>query len=75
MSNLNLHAQIKDLSLDNAIVYANLKTQEITGADDIDTAVAIIRQLVVQNKTYFDLANNAMSMRTGPIVLSREPES
>lgn len=51
-----LYEELRDLMVEEATVYAYLKTQQSNGASDLHTAVMIIRQLAKEKKAYFDQA-------------------
>lgn len=49
-----LYEELRDLAMEEATVYAYLKTQEANGASDLHTAIMLIRQLAKEKKIYFD---------------------
>lgn len=54
MMQTKLYEELRDLAMEEATVYAYLKTQEANGASDLHTAVMLIRQLAKEKKIYFD---------------------
>jgi len=49
-----LYEELRDIAIEEATVYAYLKTQEVNGASDFHTAVMLIRQLAKEKKAYYD---------------------
>lgn len=64
--NSKLYEELRDLAMEDATIYAFLKTQEATGVSDLHTATMLIRQLAKEKKTYFDQAVTLSEYSTKP---------
>ena len=67
-----LYKGIRDLATDDATVYAHLRYQEKDNMDEIDIAVALIRSLVQEKKSYFDHAVKTSQMSVVPIAIPKD---
>lgn len=66
-----LYAKISDLAVNDATVYQHLKMQEHGSMEDFDVAVALIRSLVHEKKSYFDHAVKTSQMSIVPMVIPK----
>lgn len=68
-----LYEELKDLAMEEATVYAYLKTQEANGASDFHTATMLIRQLAKEKKAYFDQAILLSETNINPSMIVEKP--
>ena len=54
-----LYRGVSDLAMNDATIYAHLQMQQKSGMSDLQTAIALIRSLEKEKKTYFEYARNA----------------
>lgn len=67
-----LYKELRDLAHDDATIYHYLKSQFSNNQDDLTTAIALIRQLAKEKKTYFDDAVNIRNFSIVPILATKE---
>lgn len=65
-----LYEELRDIAMQDGTVYAYLQKQSINHLDELDVAIALIQQLVVEKNAYFDDAINTRNLSIVPMLLS-----
>lgn len=61
-----LYEELRDIAMEDATIYAYLKTQEASGTSDFHTAIMLIRRLAKEKKRYFDQVISLTETSTQP---------
>jgi len=67
-----LYNGVSDLAINDATIYAHLHMQQKSGMSDLQTAIALIRSLEKEKKTYFKYAQDASAYSIQPTIRMRE---